>query len=222
MQIDRRSLLAGAAFATAFGLAEYLRPKQVMQMAGDRELADLVPETFGSWASEHDPTLIVPPTEGGLTDRLYDQLLMRRYRNESSREEIFLLIAYGGSQTDDLQIHRPESCYPAVGMRILDRELETIEIAGREIPGVSLLAHAPGRYERILYWSRIGDRFPTSASAQRDDKLQFAFKGIIPDGALIRASSVSSSPDQDTEILSSFLSDLGNSLDEEAARVLLA
>lgn len=188
--IDRRTMLVGGAFAAAFGAATWLTPRKQMRYLQDSELSDVIPEQFGPWVSQFDPNLVVPPTEGSLTDRLYDDLITRRYRNTQTGEQIMLLAAYGGTQTDDLQLHRPEACYPAVGMQITAREPVQLELGGRTVPAVQLTAASPGRAEDIVYWSRMGNSFPQTSGAQRSEKLALAMQGYIPDGILVRASQV--------------------------------
>ena len=188
--LDRRTVMVGGAFAAAFGMAAWLTPREQMRYLKGSQLSAVIPERFGSWRSQFDPSLIVPPTEGSLTDRLYDDLVTRRYVNTDTGQQILLLVAYGGTQTDDLQLHRPEACYPAVGMQIAARQPVMLDLDGRKIPAVELTATAPGRAEDIIYWSRMGNSFPQTAQAQRSEKLSHAFEGYIPDGILVRASAV--------------------------------
>lgn len=209
MSIARREMLAGGLMLGALGVGTWLTPRTPMNLKGDRTLASIVPESFDAWQSAYDPGLIVPIEEGSLTSILYDELLTRRYINSETAQQIFLLIAYGGTQTDALQLHRPESCYPALGLAIAERSEIQLALPGTSIPSVALVAKAPGRTEDIVYWTRMGPLFPQSASAQRSDKLNLAMRGIIPDGILIRASLIrdDSTPPQFEE-LKAFLSEL--------------
>lgn len=206
--IDRRTVMLGGAFAAAFGLGTWLTPRYELRYLEGGNLGPVIPERFGAWVSEFDPNLIVPPSEGSLTDRLYDDLVTRRYRNTQTGEQVMFLAAYGASQTDDLQLHRPEACYPAVGMQIASRKPVTLALAGRKIPAVELTATAPGRVEDIVYWSRMGDSFPRTADEQRSEKLAEAFKGNIPDGILVRASHVRPEGAPPTADLAGFLGEL--------------
>ena len=219
-EIDRRTVLLGGAFAAAFGLGTWLTPRTKLRYLKG-ELDAVIPERFGPWVSEFDPNLIVPPSEGSLTARLYSDLVTRRYRNTVTGEQIMFLAAYGASQTDDLQLHRPETCYPAVGMQIAERKPITLPLAGRAVPAVELVATAPGRVEDIVYWSRMGDSFPQSADAQRSEKLAQAFKGYIPDGILVRASHVRPDGAPQTADLSAFLGQLVGAMQPQQRLPLL-
>ena len=220
--LSRRGILFGVLCAASFGLAEYLRPKTPLQFTPSGSLDELVPKTFGSWTSRYDATLVTPPSEDSLTGQLYDDLLMRRYFDAESEQEIFLLAAYGASQTDDLQLHRPESCYPAVGLPITARAPDTLAFADRQIPAVSLTSQVPGRIEDIFYWSRLGDRFPTDAGQQRSEKLDLAFAGQVPDGILVRVSTVRRREEDPTADVKAFCRQMLDAMPAEARKVLIA
>ncbi len=208
MTVRRREFLVGGLMVGALATAEALRPRNFLDFMGDRKLADIVPERFGQWVSAYDTNLIQPVEEGSLTDQLYDDLLTRRYVHSESGEQMMLLIAYGRSQTDALQLHRPEACYPAVGLPITARELMTLDLAGHSIPAVALTAEAPRRVEDIIYWTRMGQTFPQTAGAQRSNKLKLALRGYVPDGALVRASHIRAGAESTTPQIAAFLSGL--------------
>ena len=222
MKIDRRMLMFGGLCAASFGTAEWLRPRTPLNFKPQGSLDNAVPTEFGGWRSQYDPTLVVPPSEDSLTARLYDDLLMRRYRHGETGLEVFFLAAYGAHQTDDLQLHRPEACYPAVGLPITQRRPDQLAYEGRTIPAVSLMSEIPGRIERILYWSRIADRFPTSAPEQRSDKLELAFEGKIPDGILVRMSTIRGTENAPQADLKLFAKDLLDAMDLSARRAFIA
>ncbi|EDL49327.1 exosortase C-terminal domain/associated protein EpsI [Erythrobacter sp. SD-21] len=223
MMLDRRSAIFAGLCATGFAAAEALRPRTILKFAPtETTLEDTVPKQFAGWRSQFDPSLVVAPSENSLTARLYDDLLMRRYIHSETGLEVFLLAAYGGTQTDDLQLHRPESCYPAVGLPITRRDETIFTYDGREIPSVSLLSELPGRIEEIFYWSRIGDKFPTTASEQRDDKLSFAFEGRIPDGMLVRFSTVRRAEHEAYSDLEAFARTLLTSMTEQQRASFIA
>ena len=220
--ITRRSVLFGGLCVASFATAEMARPRTPLRFPPETTLGDAVPAEFGDWRSQYDPNLIVPPTEDSLTDRLYDDLLMRRYRYEVSGEEVFLLAAYGASQTDELQLHRPESCYPAVGLPITSRSPFRLRLAARDIPAVALASSMPGRIEDIIYWSRIGGQFPRTASEQRSAKLDLALKGLIPDGILVRVSTIRRTETETAANLPNFLNQMLRSMSANAQAVLIA
>lgn len=204
----RRDLLLGGACLAALGCAEWLRPRRVIQLMTSPKLADIVPVGFGTWSSEADGELIVPKTPGSLADRLYSDTVTRRYIDAGNGAEIMLLIAYGGAQSDSLQLHRPEACYPAVGFEITRRKLEMVNIAGAAVPAVFLTAEAAGRREDILYWTRIGEFLPRSAGEQRSDRLKAAMEGYVGDGVLVRMSMINNAGRDTLPLLTSFATNL--------------
>lgn len=222
MKMDRRSILFASLCAASFASAEWLRPRTPLQFKPSGSLDSTIPGEFGSWKSQYDPTLVVPPSEDSLAGQLYDDLLMRRYRDGTTGLEVFFLAAYGATQTDELQLHRPESCYPAVGLPITKRRRDALDYGKRTIPAVSLLSEIPGRIEQIFYWSRLADRFPTSAAEQREDKLDLAFAGKIPDGILVRLSTVRKSEDEAQADLKVFASGMLDAMNPTAKQTLIA
>lgn len=189
--MDRRDLLFTGACAAALGASEWLRPRKTLKLLGSEKLTDIVPARIGKWHQVPGGGLVVPTTEGSLADRLYSDTLVRIYRSEDDVPPVMLLIAYGAAQSDLLQLHRPESCYPAIGFSISDRSLVDIPLgSGVKVPGVHLTATAQERVEDIAYWARLGEYLPQTAGDQRRDRLATAVQGYVADGVLVRASAI--------------------------------
>ena len=157
-----------------------------------------------------------------LSDRLYPVTLTRRYVDGATGNAVMLLIAYGGAQSDLLQLHRPESCYPAVGLEINRRVNHDIALpAGASIPAVALTAGAGGRIEDILYWTRLGEYLPRSPADQRRDRLKTAMAGLVSDGVLVRASTLRTGSGPADAVLDGFLADLVAALPARQRRGLV-
>lgn len=193
MSVSRRDALFGAACVAALGTAEYLRPRnRILLMPKGARLTSMVPPRFGDWAMGGGGDIVIPKIPGSLADRLYGDQVARNYvQAGATPTDVMLLIAYGGSQNDSLQLHRPEVCYPAIGFPIVSRRLATLQLApGAVIPVVMLTAQSGERVEDIMYWTRLGERLPQTSDEQRLVRFQAAFAGDIPDGVLVRASAV--------------------------------
>ena len=188
--IDRRELLIGAACVGALGTAEWLRPREHLILKGPGKLGDQIPKSFGKWHEEPSVGVIAPTTPGSLADQLYSESVNRIYAPADGERPIMLLIAYGAAQSDLLQLHRPEACYPAIGFAITERKLANIPLGSGSIPSVNLSAQMSDRFEDIVYWTRLGEYLPQTAGEQRNDRLRAAMDGYIGDGALIRASAL--------------------------------
>jgi EpsI family protein len=210
--IARRDLVAGLACLGALGTAEWLRPRrELLLMRQGVKLKDIVPLKFAGWKGGDGDDIVIPRVEGSLAARLYNDELGRAYRKDqdgNDDREVMLLAAYGRSQSDSLQLHRPEVCYPANGFQITYRGFVDIAAGTTAIPGVALTAVAGERIEDIVYWTRLGTRLPRTASEQRSDRLKEAMAGNVPDGILMRASMVRVDSRPAIEVLRVFLSEL--------------
>ena len=207
--IARRDALIGGACALSLGAAEWLRPRRVVDLLGAGDLEQIVPRAFGTWTSTPGGDFVLPQSGNSLAVRLYAKQMMRVYASPAHAAEVMLLIAYGASQSDALQLHRPESCYPAVGLPITYRALASLPVApGLAIPGVVLTAEAAQRTEDIAYWTRLGEYLPQSAGEQRRQRLLTAMRGYIGDGVLVRASTLRRGGEPQFGMLTAFLAGL--------------
>lgn len=215
---DRREFLVGGLGAGAFGLSEYLRPRESIRLFSGVTLEQAVPRTFGRWREHPGGSVVVPVTPDSLADRLYSATLTRIfYPIDRSGPPVMLLIAYGGEQSDLLQLHRPESCYPAVGLGISQRQLGDVTLAGGgRVPSVFLTATGPEHLEDIVYWTRLGESLPRTAAEQRSDRLRAAMRGTVGDGMLVRASTGRYDGAPAWPYLTRFLSELMSSVPEKA------
>jgi EpsI family protein len=124
-----------------------------------------------------------------------------------------LLIAYGKTQSDTLQLHLPELCYPAFGFTIAESQPARFDLGhGVVVPGRNLVATSPGREERISYWTRIGEYLPTSNTEQRKMKFRIALSGVIPDGVLVRISNMRGDDAEGFGLNERFAADLLNAV----------
>jgi EpsI family protein len=207
---DRRNLLIGAGCVAAIGAAEALKPRrQMLLLSQANKLADIIPRTAGAWVSQDVSDLVAPRETNSLASRLYGQTVGRLYSEPQSSTGVMLLAAYGETQSRDLQVHRPENCYPALGFSIRQTAERMIPVApGVQIPGRRVLAEAPGRQEAILYWTRLGEYLPKNGAEQRLDVLKIAFSGFFADGLLFRLSAVGPSPEASFALLDRFASEL--------------
>lgn len=188
---DRRDFLFTGLAAGSLGMSEWLRPRTMLKLMPNGKVADMVPARFGDWTEYPGGNVLVPTTPNSLADQLYSETVARIYVDASRDFAVMLLIAYGGEQSDLLQLHRPEACYPAVGYAIAERQFTSIPLSGgAQIPAVEMTAVGNDRVEDIVYWTRLGQVLPRTAGEQRKGRLSQAFHGIVGDGVLVRASSL--------------------------------
>lgn len=210
---DRREFLIAGACAAALVAAEAFRPRKMLNLFRGRNLERTVPRSFANWTERPSSAVIAPSTPGSLADRLYSATLIREYVQQTAGPAVMLLIAYGGTQNDLLQLHRPESCYPAIGFSILGRRLIDLPISSRlSVPAVQMTAQLGDRTEDIIYWTRLGNEMPQTAAQQRHVRLSLAMKGYVGDGMLVRASVIRRGPEDRFGLIEEFLSDLISAL----------
>jgi EpsI family protein len=189
--LRRRELLLGLPLVAGAAGALALTPRNRLNLLGDKKLDDAIPLKIGAWHVVPSNAMILPEAEAGsLSARLYDQTVSRLYTSDTELP-VMMVIAYGSTQSDQLQLHRPEVCYSAVGFEISDARRVEVPLAPQAIlPVRELVASSNERVEPILYWTRIGDYLPASGSEQRMMKLRSEFNGYIADGVLVRLSTV--------------------------------
>ena len=206
----RRDLIIGGLAVAAAAGAEALRPHRKMILLKGGKIDALVPRRFGDWSAEASSGLVSPDQAGQLARTLYSEIVERIYHDQQSGAAVMLLAAYGDTQSDLLQLHRPESCYPAVGFALESSKPTQIMLRnGARIPGREVVAVADDRRENILYWTRIGERLPQSANEQRTARFRNAVDGFVADGILFRCSALGDSA-QAFNILNAFVPALLN------------
>ena len=177
-------------------LAWFMRPTELMAKSHPLVLTQVFPESFGDWKVDDSITpLEVTPELKAKLDKTYDQTLSRTYIN-SQGYRIMLSVAYGGNQSSDsTQVHRPEFCYTAQGFNITRPEDVTIQVAGQELPLRRMVATQRQRMEPISYWITIGDQATVPGMGRKLLQLRYGLSGQVPDGLLVRISSIDESVD---------------------------
>lgn len=219
--MQRRDFLIGGACLAAAGAAYALEPrKRLVLLAG--KMADALPIRVGGWSAENSDGLVQPKTEGELAATLYSEMVGRIYHEADTGEAVMMLVAYGDTQSDLLQLHRPEACYPAVGFNIVSSAQDKLKLpGGAELPVRHVVAAAQGRQENIIYWVRMGEQLPASSGEQRRARLQNAMAGYVPDGVLIRFSSVGADTNAAFGVMNRFIPTLLSAVAADKRQALL-
>lgn len=176
----------------AFAGAEAWRPREHLADSRPRlDLETVFPKRFGEWrVDDRMPVQLVSPDVQALLNKLYSQVLSRVYVHEPSGRRVMLSVAYGGDQSDAARAHRPEVCYPAQGFDISGRQKVSWQVADRSMPIGQLVARLGSRQEPISYWFVVGEGVAISGTDQKLMQLRYGLRGVIPDGMLVRVSSV--------------------------------
>jgi EpsI family protein len=218
---NRRDILIGASCFAAAGTAMAMKPRNRMDLLRGANLDELLPHAFGAWRAEEVGALIAPPRENSLEDKLYNTVVSRVF-SRSDGAMVMLLIAYGNAQTDLLQLHRPEVCYPFFGFTVTNSHAETIPITPQvAVPGRAMTASSYNRTEQILYWARVGEYLPQTGNEQLLARLKSQIAGFIVDGVLVRISNVTSEADDGLAINRDFARQLVEALPKPLLAPLL-
>jgi EpsI family protein len=177
-------------FAAA-GMALALKPTiKISDYKPKIDLEALIPKTFGDWKiDETNVPLISDPEQQALLNKIYNQTLARTYVNQHG-DRIMLTIAYGGDQSGDMALHKPEICYPSQGFSILKNVTGSFSTGEGSIPVKRLVATKGQRIEPITYWTTLGDAIAVNGIQWRLQQLKYGLTGKIPDGLLFRISSI--------------------------------
>ena len=175
----------------AFAGAQAWRPHT--RLADTRpkvDLETLFPKTFADWTvDDRIPGQLVSPDTLAMLNKIYNQTLSRTYLN-SKGDRIMLSVAYGGDQSDASRAHRPEVCYPAQGFELLSSQNTQLNLGTHPLPVRQLVAKLGNRSEPITYWITVGERITITGTEQKLAQLSYSIRGVIPDGMLVRVSSI--------------------------------
>lgn len=222
MKQFRKGILLLLMMVSAAALAIVLQPTVELAQRDKINLAAMVPATFGDWRIDPAVLPIAPPPDlQAVIDKTYDQTLSRTYVDAEGRH-IMLSIAYGGRQDQGMQTHRPEICYPAQGLQIVEPSVDgTLATPFGTLPVRQLVAGARNRVEPITYWLIVGDQPTGFGFAYRLTTLKYGLTGKIPDGMLIRVSSLGADTAKQYQLHQAFIDAMLTSLSPEARQRLM-
>ena len=192
MKFPLRSIILMVLMIAASGMAVALKPtKKIADLGPKVDLETLVPKSFGEWRQEiASVAQVVDPQQKEMLDKLYNQTLSRTYVNAQGYR-IMLSMAYGGDQSDAMQLHKPEVCYPAQGFTLHDKHADTLQARDGNLPITRVSTSLGNRNEPITYWITIGDKVIKSGGIQKKlVEMSYGLSGKVPDGMLIRISSI--------------------------------
>jgi len=194
MSMNRKllaSAILGVAMAGTAALTAMATPRHKVAAVQDRfSLEQMIPERFGNWKVDKTIVPLTPDeTQKELIDTLYDQTLARTYVNDAG-QRVMLSIAYGGDQSKQLQLHLPEVCYVAQGFDMVDATKGQLATHYGTVPIKRLVARQNARNEPITYWVTVGDKAVSPGLGQKYQRFVYGLTGKIPDGMLVRVSTV--------------------------------
>lgn len=218
--MDRRlSILSLAIMASGALAAHKMRPTKFMtDLLPKLDLEVAFPKSFASWRLDTSVPVVLPsPDVQAMLDVVYNQVLSRTYVNQE-RQRIMLSVAYGGDQSDGTKIHRPENCYPGQGFSITANRIDAIALPNYRLPTRRLVAIMPPRVEPISYWMMVGEKATLSSMENKLAQLELGIKGYVPDGLLMRVSSIAREVEAEYRVHDQFVADLYAAIQEPVRR----
>lgn len=224
MMVLKKQILNIAVLAVmlcASFLAHGLRPTD--KIADDAEpvkLEVLFPKQFGAWTEVPQASGgIVNPQQQQVIERIYSQTLSRTYVDDQGNY-IMLSVAYGENQSDANQLHLPDVCYPAQGFQIHKSEKSLLNTEFGTIPVKRLYTVLGNRTEPLTYWTTVGNTVAIGGFQTKIAQLRYGFQRKIPDGLILRVSSISRDLDDAYKTQDNFVKSLiANLTPEQRLRV---
>ncbi len=203
------ALVAGMLAASATAVHYTPRP---MVAAGEKpsvSLEVLIPDHFGDWQIDRSaPGTVVNPVLTGELAKYYTETLSRVYVNGQG-DRVMLSLAYGADQSRSMQIHKPEVCYQNQGFKLSGAAKATAKLAGEAVPVMHLVASMGARNEPITYWIRTGEYVVRGWVEQTIARVKNSYyKGVTPDGLLVRVSSFDTDEPRAYALQENFLSSM--------------
>lgn len=194
-------------------LAHAWRPTQhLADMRPKLDLAQLFPRSFAGWSEDtRGPVQLVSPDQQAVLNKIYNQTLSRTYVNAQG-ERVMLSVAYGGDQSDGTRAHRPDVCYPAQGFQVRSDRTSTVSVGTHQVPSRLLVAQLGNRIEPITYWVVVGEHVALSGLEQKFAQLAYSTRGVIPDGMLVRVSTIDPDAERAYGVHREFIKDLATAV----------
>jgi EpsI family protein len=205
-----RSLVVLAVMLASTGVASWLKPMHVVAKTSPTlKLEAIVPTVFADWTIDPDEFPIpLPPELQAVLDRTYDQILERTYVDAHGRR-VMLSMDYTGHSEKGILSHRPEVCYPAQGFTVIqDSRPVLLQTPVGAIDATHLVARRGHRIEPITYWVIVEGEQTRFGAHMRWLQVRNGLAGVIPDGLLIRVSTIAPDPGAAFELQARFVSDL--------------
>lgn len=217
--VTRRAFLIGTAAAATSAAASMAVPRRPADAVQQHRLETIIPKAIGDWRYSTSAG-VVASAESDDAD-FYDDLLKRVYE-APGQPPIMLLIAYGRTQGGNMQLHRPETCYPGGGFTLTDSETRELRFGGDNIVNArAFTATLDQRIERLVYWTRIGERFPRNSAQEYMAIFASVVRRTVPDGVLVRVSAIGQDTKRSDKAVDGFAHDLVRYSGPDARRLLL-
>ena len=186
-----KNWLIGLVLLASVIAAVMLKPSQVAANQAPKViLQNLIPKQFEGWQLDESSALtLASPDQEALLKQIYSQILTRSYIS-SRGQRIMLSVVYGDGMDRQMDVHRPEYCYPAQGFQVSQYTDQFIHTLFGSLSVRRLVASKDQRIEPISYWIKVGDKALSSTFDRKMQRLKQALTGRVDSGMLVRVSSI--------------------------------
>ncbi len=186
-----KNLLIGLAMVAVAIAALLYKPAPLLANQGPKiDLETMIPKQFEGWrVDESIIPLSASPDQEEALKKIYSQILTRTYVNNAG-QRVMLSVVYGDGIDRQLNIHRPEICYPAQGFSVSRYTDQVIHTLFGGLPVRRLVATNGQRIEPISYWIKIGDKAVSSTLDRKLEKIKQGLLGRADSGLLARVSTI--------------------------------
>lgn len=188
-----KNLLIGLVMVIAAITALTYKPATLAAQQGPKvNLETMIPKQFEGWRVDDSiMPLSTSPEQDEALKKIYSQILTRTYVS-SQGNKVMLSVVYGDGIDRQLDIHRPEFCYPAQGFSVSRYTDEVIHTLFGGLSVRRLVATNGPRIEPISYWVKVGDKAVNSSFERKLQKIKQGLTGRADSGMLARVSSIES------------------------------
>ena len=214
-QIRRRSLIFSGLCVATFSASAWLRPSvRASETLRPIKLETQIPEAFDGWLIDKTIVPVLPdPSVQAKIDKIYNQTLARTYIDRQG-VRVMLSIAYGADQgSDGTSAHRPEFCYSAQGFVVQRLGGENAAFGGRKVDYRRVIGRMGNRIEPITYWFTLNEHVVEPGFDRKLNQIKLGLTGQIPDGMIVRVSTIGSDLNLGFANQRRFLDALANALE---------
>jgi EpsI family protein len=220
--IPVKNILVGLAMAATAVIALTFKIAPLQANQGIKvDLETMIPKQFGEWrVDESIQPLSISPDQDAALRKIYSQILTRTYVSNSEKR-IMLSVVYGDGIDRQLDIHRPEICYPAQGFSVSRYTDQVISTLSGELSLRRLVATNGPRVEPISYWVNVGSKSVNSSFERKFQKIKQGLTGGTDSGILARISSIGSNQELAYQEQEAFINAMLQSMPMEMRKQLI-
>jgi EpsI family protein len=208
--LERRALLAGAGLLLVAATGALANPRR--RLATELPPLDLdanIPNVLGGWHRDQSIAPVLPSADvQEKINQLYNSVFSRTYIDAQGNRVMFL-IAYGADQADRMTLaHLPEACYSSQGFDVWPTATGRVAVPGGMVEVLRLRTRKGPRVEPVTYWTTVGDGAYIEEFDRRVARARYSLLGVIPDGMLVRISSIDDNESAAFELQAAFIAAL--------------